>query len=162
MAPLRRFLHWAFDLGLLMKGLFAFGEVLTGLLLFRIDHAAIPATARWITATELSQDPNDLVAGALLKAAESFSVDSQAFLAIYLSSHGAIKLITVLLLVRGKLWSYPLAIAVFSGFIIYQVHRYFLTPGIGLILLSLLDLVVIALTIIEYRRKLAQRGMGHA
>lgn len=160
MSSVRRLLHLAFELGLLLKGLFAFGEVLTGLLLFRLDHAAIPAMARWITATELSQDPNDLVAGGLLRAAESFSVDSQTFFAVYLTSHGAIKLVTVLLLACGKLWAYPLAIAVFSGFIVYQVHRYVLTPGIGLILLSVVDVAVIVLTVIEYRRRLTQTRVG--
>ena len=79
-----------------------------------------------------------------------------------MTSHGAIKLVTVLLLARGKLWAYPLAIAVFSGFIVYQVHRYVLTPGIGLIVLSLLDLAVIALTVIEYRGRLADTREDHA
>ena len=53
---------------------------------------------------------------------------------------------------RGYLWAYPLVVVVLSGFVVYQAHRYLLQPGVGLVLLTLLDLAVIVLTLIEYRR----------
>ena len=40
-----------------------------------------------------------------------------------------------------------------KGFIVYQAQRYMSEPGIGLILLSLMDLAVIVLTVLEYRAR---------
>jgi uncharacterized membrane protein len=154
----RRVFHQAFEVGIFLKGVFAVSEMLTGLALFLVSHETIPRVVHWVTSAEISQDPNDLIARALLKWAEAFSVDAQSFFALYLLSHGAIKLIVVVLLVRGKLWAYPLAVAVFSGFVIYQMHRYWLQPDFSLIALSVLDLAVIVLTLIEYRRLTPRRG----
>jgi uncharacterized membrane protein len=157
-APRRgaRLLHDAFEASLLLKGAFAASEALLGLALYFVPGAAITGAVRWLTTHELTEDPNDLIARHLLDAAQSLSISTQDFYAFYLLGHGLLKLAVVLLLARGFLWAYPLAVAVLSGFIAYQLHRYLLSPSAGLILLSLLDAVVIALTVIEYRARRAR------
>ncbi|WP_347460566.1 DUF2127 domain-containing protein [Clostridium sp. DMHC 10] len=37
-------------------------------------------------------------------------------------------------------------------FIIYQIYRYILNPSIGLLILTIFDVIMIILTFIEYRR----------
>jgi uncharacterized membrane protein len=54
-------------------------------------------------------------------------------------------------LLKHRLWAYPVAVLVFGAFIIYQLYRFMLTQGLGLIVLSLFDLVVIWLIYVEYR-----------
>jgi uncharacterized membrane protein len=54
-------------------------------------------------------------------------------------------------LLKQKLWAYPSAVIVFGAFIVYQLYRFTLTHSIGLIALSLFDLVVIWLIHLEYR-----------
>ncbi len=54
------------------------------------------------------------------------------------------------MLFRKKLWGYPLAIAIFSSFIAYQLYRYTITHSPWLILISLLDVIIILLAINEY------------
>ncbi len=147
-----RFLHAAFEAGLLLKGLFAGAETLLGALLYFVANERILALVRWLTAHEITEDPQDRVAGFLMHAVQGFSVSTQDFYATYLIGHGVLKLVVVALLARGILWAYPLAVVVLGGFILYQAHRYVMHPGIGLVLLSLLDLAVIVLTVIEYRR----------
>lgn len=151
-AGLSRWLHRAFEASLLLKGLFAAAETMLGLLLYFVANDSIRSLVSWLTAQEITEDPNDLLAQFLLRAAQAFSIDAQAFYATYLAGHGLLKLVVVLLLARGLLWAYPLAVVVLSGFIVYQLHRYLLEPSLGLVLLSLFDLVLIALTVIEYRR----------
>lgn len=146
-------LHQAFEAGLLLKGLFAAAECLLGVSLFFVANQSIQNAVRILTAQEIVEDPHDLLARFLMSAAHSLSLDAQSFYALYLVSHGGVKLGVVLLLLRGYMWAYPLAVAVLSGFVVYQMHRYVLEPGLGLILLSLLDLVVIILTLIEYRSR---------
>jgi uncharacterized membrane protein len=65
--------------------------------------------------------------------------------------HGAIKILLVAALLRGKMWSYPLSIWVLGAFIAYQGYRYTLTHSPWLIALTALDVVVVALVWNEYR-----------
>ena len=62
----------------------------------------------------------------------------------------AVKLLLLIGLWREKLWSYPLAIVVFTAFIAYQLYRFSFTHSPSLLLLTLMDFVVIWLTWHEY------------
>jgi uncharacterized membrane protein len=66
-------------------------------------------------------------------------------------SHGVVKLWLIIGLLRQKLWYYPLAAAVFGLFIVYQLYRYSFTNSLWLLVLSAVDVAVIALTWHEYR-----------
>lgn len=61
------------------------------------------------------------------------------------------KLLLVAGLLREKLWAYPASLAVLGLFIVYQLYRYSYTHGVGLIVLSLFDVMVIVLVWHEYR-----------
>ncbi|KFE33558.1 DUF2127 domain-containing protein [Thioclava atlantica] len=143
---LGRFLHWLFEASLILKGLFALAETLSGLALWGLPGNAVFNIAQWITRRELSEDPKDAIASALLNAAQHFSIQTQSFYGFYFTSHGALKLIVVILLMRGILWAYPGAIALLFGFVAYQLYVWSLHHDISMLLLTLLDLVVIALT----------------
>ena len=71
---------------------------------------------------------------------------------MYLLRHGVVKtgLVTALLLRRR--WAYPVAIFAFLLFLIYQLYRYSHANAPELLVLSVMDVVVIALTWFEYRR----------
>ena len=53
-------------------------------------------------------------------------------------------------LLMRKLWAYPTTIVVLGLFIVYQLYRYTQTHGLGLLLLTALDVVVVGLTWHEY------------
>jgi uncharacterized membrane protein len=78
-------------------------------------------------------------------------VGGKGFAAIYLLSHGVIKLTLVWALLGGKLWAFPVSMVVFGGFIVYQLYRYTFTHEWMLIALSIFDIFVIALIYLEYR-----------
>ena len=69
------------------------------------------------------------------------------------------KLWVIIGLMRERLWYYPVALVIFTLFIVYQMHRYMLTHSVSLLLLTIVDLVVIWLTWHEYRYLLS-RGTG--
>ena len=87
----------------------------------------------------------------MLAWAQSFSVQTQHFYAFYLLSHGIVKLALVVGLLMGRLWAYPASLAVMTLFIAYQLYRFTFTHSPGLIVLTVFDLVVIALIWHEYR-----------
>jgi uncharacterized membrane protein len=83
--------------------------------------------------------------------ARHFPASEQHFYAFYLLSHGVVKAVLVIGLLKDRLWAYPASFVVFGLFIVYQLYRYSFTHEVALIGLSILDLLVIALAVHEYR-----------
>ena len=140
-----------FRISVLLKGLNGALEILGGVALFAVSPAFILRTVALLTQDEIAEDPRDLVANSLRRAASHLSPASEHFAAIYLLIHGVIKVGLVGALLKHEIWAYPAAVIVFGAFIIYQLYRFALTHGLGLIALSLFDLVVIWLIYLEYR-----------
>lgn len=147
-AALREFL---FRTSVFLKGLDALLEIVGGIALWIISPSFIARLTALLTQDEIAEDPRDLVANYLRHSAANLSVSSKHFMAIYLLSHGVVKMFAVVALLKNKLWGYPLSIVVFGGFIVYQIYRFTLTGGIGLIALTVFDVVVIWLIWLEYR-----------
>jgi uncharacterized membrane protein len=146
-----RRIHLIFEASLFLKGAFALSEIIGGIATFAIPHGLIFQLVSALTRGELAEDPRDLVANYLLHAAHHLSISGQYFAAIYLVSHGTIKLWLIVGLLRERLWYYPTAMIVFGMFIIYQLYRFSLTQSAFLLFLTVVDVVVIALTWHEYR-----------
>lgn len=153
-----RLVHIFFLIGIIAKGIDGILEIIGGVVVIFINPILLNKVVRFLFAHELSEDPRDKLANYILKAAQDFSLSAQIYSSIYLISHGVIKVFLIMALLKRKLWAYPLAIAVFSLFIIYQIYRYALTHSILLIFLSILDVFVIVFTWLEYGavKKIAQ------
>jgi uncharacterized membrane protein len=132
-----RSIHRIFVVSILAKGIHALIEIAGGLAL---TFTSTDTIARWL---------NEVDRHAWL--ARHFPASEQGFYAFYLLSHGLVKSVLVIGLLREKLWAYPASFAVFGAFIAYQLYRYSYTHDVALILLSIFDLFVIALAVHEYR-----------
>ena len=146
-----RNIHRIFKISVLMKGAHAVIEIAGGLALYLVTTETIVNLVKLATQEELIEDPNDYVASHLLAMAQHFSVASKFFYAFYLLSHGAIKLLLVIGLLRNQVWSYPASLVAMAAFIVYQLYRFSYTHSPGLIALTVFDLVVIALIWHEWR-----------
>lgn len=144
--------HRAFRIGILLKGINGILETIGGWLLFMIKPAAINHFVLIWTQGELSEDPQDFFSNYLVRLVQNFSVSTQIFSAIYLFSHGIIKLFLVVALLKRKLWAYPLAIIFFFLFILYQLYRLTYDHALWLVLLTIFDIAVIILTDLEYQQ----------
>ena len=134
----------------LVKGAHAVIECAGGMLLALVSTGAIAAFVNVLTQEELVEDPQDFVATHLLAWVQNFSVGTKQFYAFYLLSHGVVKLLLVVGLLKEKLWSYPASLIVLGLFIVYQLYRFWYTHGAGLIVLTVFDLVVMVLIWHEY------------
>jgi uncharacterized membrane protein len=153
-------IHQIFQLSVLLKGAHALLECAGGVALALVSTSTISRIVNTLTQEELIEDPKDFVATHLLAFAQNFSIEMKQFYAFYLLSHGVIKLLLVIGLLRNKLWSYPASLVVFGLFIVYQLYRFSYTHEAGLIVLTVLDIVVIGLIWHEYgvmRRHLATK-----
>ena len=130
-------IHQIFVVSVALKGAHALLEIAGGIALYLFSTDAIVRLLDRI-------DPHDWVA-------QYFPPSEQHFFAFYLLSHGLVKAVLVVGLLRERLWAYPASFAVFSLFIAYQLYRYSFTHDIALILLSVFDLFVIGLAVHEYR-----------
>ena len=143
-------IHQIFQVSVLLKGAHALIECLGGIALALVSTSSIANFVNAITQDELIKDPNDFVATHLLTMAHNFSVQTQHFYAFYLLSHGLVKVALVVGLLREKLWAYPASLIVLTLFVLYQLYRFSYTHGLGLIVLTLFDIVVMGLIWHEY------------
>jgi len=148
----RDILHESFEVGIFFKGVDGVLEILGGFLLLLLNPSRLNKLIVLLTQHELSQDPRDFIANYIIKFGTGFSISTQHFGSFYLFSHGIIKMFLVYLLWKRKIWSYPLAIIFLVLFIFYQVYRYTFTHSVWMIFLTIFDIIMIVLTIIEYKR----------
>ena len=147
----------AFLVGIILKGLDGLLEILGGLLLLLVSPATIADLARALTQHELSEDPHDFLATHLLHATGTLTGSALTFGAVYLLSHGLVKIVLVAALLRNQLWAYPALIVFLIVFIVYQLYRMTYAPSVGLAGLTVFDAIVTWLTIREYQRQRALR-----
>ena len=112
-----RRIHQVFEVSILLKGAHAAIEFAGGIALALIPTSTIVKLANAITQEELIEDPKDFIATHLLALAQSFSIETKHFYSFYLLSHGAVKLLLVIGLLRERLWSYPASLIVLAIFI---------------------------------------------
>jgi uncharacterized membrane protein len=152
-----RRIRQAFQVSVLLKGVHALIECVGGIAVALVSTNTIRDLVNALTQEELLEDPKDFLATHLLTMAQQFSIGTKQFYAFYLLSHGVVKLFLVAGLLRSKLWSYPASLVVLGLFIVYQLYRFSYTRGLGLIALTLFDIVVMGLIWHEYnlvRRRL--------
>lgn len=147
-----------FRTSVLLKGLDALFEIVGGIALWAIKPSLIVRLTAVLTQDEIAEDPHDLIAHYFRHAAARLSVSSEHFLAIYLLAHGVVKMFAVVALLKNKIWGYPLSLVVFGGFVVYQIYRFTFTGGVGLLVLTVFDLIVMWLIWLEYRAVKKQRS----
>lgn len=162
-AGMNRFRHGdlldrAFLIGIVLKGLDGVLEVAGGLLLLVVSPSTIVGIAKSLTQHELSEDAHDFLATRLLHATGGLTGAALTFGAVYLLSHGAVKIVLVAALLRNKIWAYPWTIAFLIAFILYQLYRLTFAPSLGLVGLTVFDAIVTWLTIREYQRQRVLRS----
>jgi len=140
-AVLERRLHQLFILSVIVKGLHALVELVGGITLYMFSTNVI-ASRLW----EAGQSSDWIE-----RFANSFSTREHRFYAFYLISHGIVNGAIVGGLLLEKRWSYHATFVVLTLFIAYQLYRYSYTQDIGLIAISIIDLIVMALAWNEYR-----------
>ncbi len=144
-------IHQVFRFSVVLKGLHALTEIAIGVAFYFISTQTFLNWANALTRTELTEDPRDVVATHILHAAQAMTGATQSFYAFYLVSHGLIKVVLVIGLLKEKLMAYPLSLLALVAFIAYQLYRYSYTHSVGLLILTAFDLFVMVLVWHEWR-----------
>ena len=130
-------------------------ELVSGASLYALPTEDIVALTSALT--HHLENPQSIVAAFLMRSAQSLSMHQKAAAGFFLFSHGAIKLFLVIMVLRDRLWAYPVFIAALLLLIAYQTYEISLGFSAWLTLLTALDLVVLVLTWHEYRMMRGKR-----
>lgn len=147
-----KWFHIAFKAGVVMKGLDGILEVILGIALLVTSQGALRNLIARLTRGELLEDPGDFTANHLIQFFNQFSISTQHFVALYLLAYGAVKTGLALGLFLEKLWAFPVALVLLCLFILVQIYRFSETHSAFLAFLTLLDVVIVLLIWLEYRR----------
>lgn len=146
-------LHRLFQVATVIKGIDGVLEFIGGVLLLTVGPAALHHLVVVLTQHELAEEPDDWLVMALRHLAESFSVETRHFASAYLIGHGILKIVLAVNLLRERLWAFPFALSVLTVFVAYQMHRFARTHSMVLLVLTVLDIAVMALIWREYRSR---------
>jgi uncharacterized membrane protein len=144
-------IHRVFEIGLVLKAAHSVLEIVGGILLLAVSQQYMLRIANLLTQEELLRDPNDRIANYVVKVAHDLSTSARTFAAFYLLSHGIIKLVLIVEILRKRHWAYPAFIIALAALIAYQSYKLLHGLSIGLAALTVLDAVVLVLTWHEYR-----------
>ncbi len=148
--------HDAFRAGITAKGVDGILETVGGVLLWFVKPSSFAGLHTfWLH--QLAYSRHDFIAVHMLHLSQRLAGSDPVFASLYLLSHGLIKVVLAIALWLDELWAYPLAIAVFGGFCVYQVYRYTFTHSEALLWLTVFDIGVVVLTWREYRLQASER-----
>ncbi|MBF4588713.1 DUF2127 domain-containing protein [Curtobacterium sp. VKM Ac-1395] len=99
-------------------------EFVVGIPLLLLRPVQLGAIARAVTAGELGEDPDDLVAHLICHGVVTLTGEATVVAAVYLIVHGLVKLGIVAAIFRGSWLLYPWAIAVLGGFVVWQGYEF--------------------------------------
>ncbi len=148
----RTLLDKAYEIGIFFKGFDGVLELIGGTLLLVLHPAQIGKITAALTQHELSEDPHDFVATHLLHYSHTLAAGHTVFAALFLLTHGLVKVVLVACLLLNKLWAYPWALAVLGIFLIYQAYQMWVAPSVGMGFLTVIDIVVLWLIWREWQK----------
>lgn len=146
----RRLLDRTFEIAIVLKALDGLLEVIGGVALLAVSPTALHSLAVWATRAQLARHPHDGLSLGLLRWTADLG-HTRTFGAIYLLSHGVVKIVLVAALLLKQRWAYPGMLVFLVGFIVYQCDRMTYRPSVGLALLTVFDVFVVGLTWREWK-----------
>lgn len=154
--PRRGFERW-YSAVVAVKGVDGAVELLAGLLLLVAPGST--EVALFAMAGELGEDPSPLrIAAAHSVASAGAGLAGHAPpLGLFLLVHGVVKLLTVRALLRRALRWYPWATAAVAALLVVQVVGLVRAPTTGGWVLTVLDVLVLVLVVLEYARLRRER-----
>lgn len=151
-----RGLRAAFLIAVALKGLDGLLETTAGVLVAVAGTLRLYLFLLWITAPELDIRPTSGAAHLVRHGALELEQSASLFIVAWLLGHGIIKLMLAIELLRGKVWIFPVAVAVLGGFVGYMAYRLTSHWSPWLFAFAFFDTITVALVFHEWRAHLAR------
>lgn len=149
-----------FRIAMVVKGIDGAVELIGGILLLLVSQTEVQKVIAAVVTHDLFGPSDGSLSRHFVAGTAEFASGDRTFAVLYLLLHGAIKVALVIALLRHWLPAYPVAVVVLGAFVIYEIYRSTQTGSVLLPLLAVLDILVIALVIREYRALRQERHLA--
>lgn len=139
-----------YEIGLFVKAFDGLVELIGGIAVLLIPRGTIEHWSQRIASHELYEG-HSFIAHHVTHASHELTHGSHWFVALFLLTHGIVKVGMVIALLRQKHWAYPWALGLLTAFLIYQIYLLFAKPGIMMALLTVIDMFIIWLVWREWQ-----------
>jgi uncharacterized membrane protein len=139
-----------FVISLWLKGIDGLLELVGGVFLLLLTPAFIQKVTHMLVAVKLGEDPTDIIANAILRLGQQLGA-AHLLVAIFLLTHGIVKVLLVTFLLLGNLKVYPWAMAILGVFALYQAYLTWHHFSLLYLGLTLFDVLIVVLIWYEYR-----------
>ena len=149
----KSFVHRAFWVSLVIKGIDGALQLAGGIIVLFIEPGTLGKTYRyWSRYLFTSKHRGNPEAAFIRDAATSFHMSIELLVAIYLLVHGIIKVLLVYGLLKERLWVFPAAFVGFGFFLTLEIYRINAHFYWGIMILMCLDVFVISMVWLEYKK----------
>lgn len=146
-----------YEIGIIIKGVDGVLELIGGVLVLVLSPGTILSITNFFTQDTLQENPHNFIAHHIERAGHHLASGETTFAALFLLTHGLVKVVLVTCLLLNKLWAYPGALVVLTIFLVYQVFLLITKPTFGMAFLTVLDLVIVYLVYREWQKVKAER-----
>lgn len=156
--PLKKIIHWLFSVMMCSKGISGVVEVGLAMAVFVLNKEAIRGflfSLQEMSVAGLCLPLNGggcRLAPYFVSEINDFSQHTKIFIGVYLLFYGLVNIFLAVALLAKRLWAYPAAMAAFTVFTAYLCLRFLFTRSPLLLFFAAFDVLLIALTWLEYRR----------
>lgn len=138
-------IYQLFKWSILIKGAISVAEVIVGTLVMFIPVSVIMWMANYVVENIFAGNREGFLAAEIISNAEALAGMGTVLIGVYLIGRGGIKLGLIIGLLKNKLWAYPWSLVVIGVLVLFQVFELVKTLHLGIIFVTLFDLVVMYL-----------------
>ncbi len=129
-----------FRISLMVKVMQGLVEVLLGAAFLYVKSDTITRLFQEFIRDELLENPSySKTSHFLIQTGNTIIATGTLFIALYLLSHGIVKLLLIIGVLKKKLWAYYVFIVILLVFIGYQIYRYSITRSPLVLIFTLFD-----------------------
>ena len=140
-----------FLVSIFLKGAISFVECVAGVAAFFVSLPEFFQATLGIAAQVLGPSLSALIIPHLEKIVTEVTSMSVGFIGLYLLSRGLIKLVLIVAMLKNELRAYPLSLLVIGGFVLYQCYQIATHGSLGVVVLTVFDLIVMYFIWREYK-----------
>ncbi len=141
-----------YEIGIILKGVDGVFELLGAAALLFVPVHYFQSFSQWITDLEAGPSHHGFISAHIVKIGHSLADGNHTFAIWFLLTHGLVKVVLVVCLLRNKLWAYPFGLVALTLFLVYQLYEMIIHPTFGMGFLTVLDAIIIGLVWREWQQ----------
>lgn len=149
-----------YEVGIILKGIDGALELIGAAALLFIPLHYFQNLSAWITEIEAGSSHHGFISTHIARFSEDLAKPNHTFAILFLLTHGLVKVVLVVCLLRNKLWAYPFGLVALTLFLLYQLYEMAMHPTFGMGFLTVLDAIIIWLVWREWQQ-VKRDGMPH-